>query len=285
LTGLTAWGTSASVRGTETRGARHWIVGLLAGVWLLASGCSGDAKSPGRDPERMSQSEYDVARDLWLRQNKPREALAHALDAAELDEHNAEAAHLVALLYLDFCRRSPSECRLSDAEKYARQAVEAKPEFREAKNTLAVVLIHQKRYPEAVSVLKPLTADILYETPENAWGNLGWAYLEQGRTDLAVDALRRSIAAQPLFCVGNYRLGLAYERKREHSEALEALTRALDTQDPRCKTLQAAYAARARVLFRLGRADDARSDLTRCLELDEATESGKECSAMLRNLK
>jgi type IV pilus assembly protein PilF len=253
---------------------------------LVGPGCAGDPKAPGgRDPERMSESEYDVARDLWMRQGKPREALSHALDAAHLDEHNAEAAHLVALLYLDFCQRSPSECRLKDAESHARRAVEAKPEFREAKNTLAVVLIHQKRYPDAIAVLKPLTADILYQTPENAWGNLGWAYLEQGQTDLAVDALRRSIAAQPRFCVGNYRLGLAYERKREPAEALEALSRALDTEDPRCRSLQAAYAARARVLFRLGRGDDARSDLTRCLDLDRATQTGKECSSMLRNLK
>ena len=85
----------------------------------------------------MSESEYDIARDLWLRRNQPREALAHALKAVDLDEGNAEAAHLVALLYLDFCSRGPTECRLSEAEKHARLALRNKPDFREAKNTLA----------------------------------------------------------------------------------------------------------------------------------------------------
>ncbi len=261
----------------------------MAALTLSAAlGCGGghSPKSPdGADPERMSVSEYDIARDLWLRQAKAREALSHALDAVELDDENAEASHLVALLYLDFCRPGPAECRLPEAEKYAKHAVETKKDFREAKNTLAVVYIHQKRYPEAIATLKALTSDILYQTPENAWGNLGWAYLEQGDTEQAIDALRRSIAAQPLFCVGNFRLGLAFEKKKEFSQALEALTRALDTEDPRCKGLQDAYAARARVHFRLGHADDARPDLTRCVELDRTSRSGKECSAMLQNLK
>jgi len=233
----------------------------------------------------MSDSEYDVARDLWLRQGKTREALSHALEAIELNDQNADAAHLVALLYLDFCRRDTNECRLKEAERYARHALAVKPDFREAKNTLGVVLIHEKRYTDAITVLKPLTADILYQTPENAWGNLGWAYLEQGQLDPAIDALRRSVAAQPQFCVGNYRLGQAHEKKVQLAEAKDAYTRALETEDPRCKGLQDAFAGRARVLMKLGQTDAARSDLERCFGLDRRTPSGKECGATLRKLK
>jgi type IV pilus assembly protein PilF len=254
---------------------------------LALAGCSGGgASSPaGRDPERMSESEYDIARDLWLRQGKTREALAHALEAIELDDENADAAHLAALLYLDFCRLDINECRLKEAERFARRALEVKADFREARNTLGVVLIHQKRYAEAVGVLKPLTADILYQTPENAWGNLGWAYLEQGQFEPAIDALRRSVAAQPQFCVGNYRLGQAHERKAQLAEAKDAYTRALETDDPRCKGLQDALAGRARVFSKLGQGDAARSDLERCVGLDRRTTAGKECGAMLRKLK
>ena len=83
-------------------------------TWAFLSVCvgcsSGSASGPtARDPDRMSESEYDVARDLWLRRNQPREALAHALKAIDLDGDNAEAAHLVALLYLDFCSQGPAQ--------------------------------------------------------------------------------------------------------------------------------------------------------------------------------
>lgn len=250
---------------------------------LVACGASGGEGA--KDPVRVSESEYDVARDLWLRRGSPRQALDHALKAVELNEDNADAAHLVALIYLDFCRKTPHECRLAEAEKHARLAIEAKSDYREAINTLGVILIHQKRYAEAIAVLKPLTQDILYETPENAWGNLGWAQLEAGQTEAAVESLRRSVAAQPLFCVGLYRLGLAYERRREDTAAAEALTRALETQAPGCNSLQDAFAARARVETRLGNTDAARADLARCAELSTKTIVGKECSSMLQKFK
>lgn len=262
------------------------LVGLGLALSACAPGKGADAPA-GADPARMSESEYDVARDLWLRQHRPREALAHALEAVELDEENADAAHLVALIHLQLCSSSPNteDCRLDRAEAYARRAVEARESFREAKNTLAVVLIHRKRFKEAVSVLQPLTEDILYQTPENAWGNLGWAYLELGKLELAIDALRRSVAAQPLFCVGSYRLGVALARKGRLTEAREALTQALETEAAGCGALQEAYVARTRVLIKLGRPGEARADLTRCTELSERTPAGKECRSMLANLK
>lgn len=259
----------------------HWLV---AAALVLAS-CAGGSGEGVKDPDRMSDSEYDVARDLWLRRNQPRQALDHALKAVELNEENADAAHLVALLYMDFCSRSPDECRLGEAEKHARLALKARGDYREATNTLGVILIHQKRYADAIRVLKPLTEDILYQTPENAWGNLGWAQLEAGNVEAAIESLRRSIAAQPLFCVGLYRLGLAYERRREDSAAAEALTRALETQAPGCNSLQEAFAARARIELRLGNQDAARADLERCSELSRKTSAGKECSSMLQKFK
>ena len=260
---------------------------LTCAFLLVFVGCSsGNATGPAaRDPERMSESEYDIARDLWLRRNQPREALAHALKAIELNDSNAEAAHLVALLYLDFCSQGPAQCRLSEAEKHARLALREKPDFREARNTLAVVLIHEKKYTDAIATLKPLTEDILYQTPENAWGNLGWAYLEQGSFDLAIDALKRSVAAQPLFCVGSFRLGIAFEHKQEFTSALDAFTRALETDAPGCNSLQEAFAARGRVRMKLGDSDAARTDLDRCVALSGKTKLGKECSSMLQNFK
>jgi tetratricopeptide (TPR) repeat protein len=240
---------------------------------------------PAADPEKQSVAEHDIAADLWLRRNEPRQALEHALKAVDLNEDNAEAAHLVALLYLDFCRRSVDECRLSEAEKHARLALKDKPDFREAKNTLGVILVHQKKYDDAIAVLKPLAEDILYQTPENAWGNLGWAYLEKGDVEHAIEALRRSVAAQPNFCVGNYRLGLAYEKKQEPAQAVEAYTRAVETDHPMCKGLQDAFAGRARSLIRLGRGTDARADLQRCVQLDKRTSAGRECGATLAKLE
>jgi Tfp pilus assembly protein PilF len=254
---------------------------VLGALMVIGLGCSA-AQSPaaGQDAESQSIAEYDIARDLWLNRGQPRDALEHVLKAIELDDEHADAAHLAALIYLDFCRQGAADCRLSEAERHARAALELKEDFREARNTLGVTLVHQKRYPEAIAVLTPLTEDMLYRTPENAWGNIGWAYLEQGALPEAVRALKRSVAAQPSFCVGHYRLGLAEERLGHAAQALSAFTEALTAAEGRCQGLQEAYAGRARLLTAMNRAVEAESDLQTCVRLDKRTDAGRECLAL-----
>lgn len=105
--------------------SRPHALGTVLLLAFLALGCGG-AKGPSGDPVRLSESEFDIAADLWRRQGDSREALKHALRAVELDDENGDAAHLVSLLYLDFCQNGQSdECRLAEAEKYARIAIES----------------------------------------------------------------------------------------------------------------------------------------------------------------
>jgi len=253
----------------------------LLGTLPLAVGCYAGGPTP--EEQKQSVSEIDVAKDFWLNKRQLRAGLDHALRAVELDDRNADAAHLVGLIYLDFCSTT-DDCRLEEAEKHVRRALELKETYREARNTLGVILVHRKAYEEAIEVLKPLSEDMLYRTPENAWGNLGWAYLESGKFDAAIDALRRSVAAQPSFCVGNLRLGLAFEKSGRFRESLDAYSMALDSEHVQCQGLQDAVAGRARVLLRLGHKDESRQDLRRCIELDKKSNAGQECRALLEKL-
>jgi Tfp pilus assembly protein PilF len=257
---------------------------LAVCVLALGASCAGNrGKGPaGADAEKQSESEYDIAREMFLTRRDARGALAHAQKATEFNEENAEAHHFVALIYLYFCATSPLDCRLPEAEASARRAVQLKKDFREAQNTLGVVLIQRKKYDEAIAVLKPLANDILYQSPWDAWGNLGLAYLEKGQADDAIAALRRSIAAEPRFCVGNYRLGLAYEKKADLTAAREALTRAVDTDRPECRALQDAFEARARVLSKSQKCDLAKSDWEKCKQIGADTPAGQRCAANLK---
>lgn len=253
----------------------------LAGICFLAAAC---ASAEGGVADPKSVAIYDVARDEYGKGNL-REALAKVREALDADGANADAAYLGAIIHLAFCERDAgsSDCQFAEAEKYARKALDSSPDMRDARNTLGVVLVHEKRYEDAIDVLKPLTEDILYGSPEKSWGNLGWAYLEKGMIDQAIDALLRSVAAQPRFCVGNFRLGLAYEKKGETKAARQALTRAVETDD-RCARIQEAWEARGRTALKLGATEDARNDLTKCTELGRTTPCGTRCDAQLRQL-
>lgn len=265
-------------------GKRCAFLPLALGMSL--SGCASMYSPENQgDPIKMSQSETDLATDAWTREGNTRGALEHALRAVELDPDNADAHHLTAILYLDFCRTSKiGECRMQEAEKHARLAVAGRKRFLEASNTLAVILIHEEKYEEAEKILIPITQDILYNTPEIAWGNLGWSYLGQGKPEKAIPALRRAIAAQPLFCVGNYRLGVAYRQSGALESAAEALDRALETEAPGCSAMQDAFLERAEVYLALGDESRSRADLDHCMFLSKANDVGRRCSALLNTL-
>ena len=266
-----------TTRRRTLRIARALGAGIVSAcVWGLS--CAGAQTGVGSDQDR-SIAEYDLARDAF-QNGRLREALGHVQGALRLNAHNAEASFLGATVMLTFCvaDEASTDCRYAEAEQFARRALEDEPEFRDAKNTLGVILIHQKRYDDAIALLAPLAEDILYSSPDLAWGNLGWAYFLGGDAGKAIGALRRAVAAQPLFCVGHYRLGLAYEKMGELEQALKSLTTAVTTTRPGCSTMQEAFAARARVTQRVGRLKDARADLEQCLKMGPATAVGRECA-------
>lgn len=149
---------------------------------------------------------------------------------------------------------------------------------------LGVLLMHGKRCDEAFSVLCPLAEDILYQTLKMLGKTWVGPTSRMGDLEHAIEAVR-SVAAQPAFCVGNFRLGLADEEKGDPAQVVAAFARALEMDHPSCKGLQDACAGRARALLRLGRADDRRNDLERCVQLDKSTPAGRECSVSLSRLE
>jgi type IV pilus assembly protein PilF len=249
------------------------------------AGCRG-ANSPV-NPERQSEAEYDVARDYFFK-GQPRLALDHCRKAVELDDTNSKALYFASAIHLFFCSGKlelhDPDCRLLDAESYVRRALNADPTFREAKNTLGQILILEKRYPEAMAVLEPLTKDPAFESSYLAWGNFGWAQVLAGHTDQGIESLKNSIT-EPRFCVGHYRLGVAYERKGDFTTAEQALTNAVSVDVPECKGLQDAWEARARVRMRLGKLADARADFERCRDISAETQTGKTCLEALARIQ
>lgn len=252
---------------------------------IALSGChttSTRLANNGQDLERVSRAEYDLARGEW-EQGRLRSAMEHAMRACEADENHSEAHDFVANLYLALCQKE-GDCRFEVAEKYARKAIAIDAENRFAKQRLGVILVLQKKYDDALNVLRPLANDILYKTPWLAWNELGIAYLEKGDVPNAIDALTRAIALKPDFCWATYRLGVAYEKQGDFSRAEHELTKAIEPEDPACKNLQDAYQARGRIRARLGRNDLARQDFETCTKLSRTTPNGRLCEIALQGV-
>lgn len=270
---------AVAARGRPWRSAR-WTALFAAATLLWVACASGKAQQPGaQSPDRQSDAEYDIARDLFQK-GSPRLSLDHVEKAISLNEENDKAHYLKAAILLAFCS-GPSafeapDCKLAEVEKSARMALEVNPDFRDAKNLLGQVLINAKKYKEAVTILEPLTKDPAYVHPHLAWGNLGWAQVLDGQVDAGITSLKNAVT-EPRFCVGHYRLGVGFERKGDLANAEQSFSDAVSVDDPQCTALQDAWEARARLRSRLGKSTEARSDYERCIEISKETQTGKSC--------
>ena len=264
---------------------------VISTLWALsaaAAACSvRGSNAPGANPERQSEAEYDLARDIFFK-GQPRSALDHCRKAIDLDGENSNALYFASTIYLSFCsgrlELNDPDCRLSDAELYVRRALHVNESFREAKNTLGQILILEGKYTDAVAVLEPLTKDPAFESSFLAWGNLGWARVLSGRVDQGIESLKSSITERR-FCVGHYRLGIAYEKKGDLAAAEQSLTNAVTVEDAACKNLQDAWQERARVRVQLGKVADARADFEKCREIAADSRAGKACIEALARIQ
>jgi len=260
---------------------------VRCGALLALAACAGaKANAPSaQSPERQSDAEYDVARDLFQKSN-PRPALDRVDKAIALNPDNDRAHYLRAAILLAFCSGPRAfdepDCRLGEVEKSARAALKANPDFRDAKNLLGQVLINERKYKEAIGVLEPLTRDPAYVHPYYAWGNLGWAQVLDGQLDAGIASLKNAVT-EPRFCVGHYRLGVGFERRGDATQAEESFTAAV-TADPQCAELQDAWEARARVRVRLGKSAEARADYQKCIDISKQTKTGQLCAQELAKL-
>ena len=269
------------------RRAVNIAVSAIAIFALAACGGSHNNSDPDaphvQSPERQSEAEYDLARDYFSK-GSPRGALDHALKAVQLNDDNAKALYLTSAIYLSFCSTdlgfSSPDCKIDSAEKYARAALKADSAFRDARNLLGQVLILAKKYDEAIAILKPLAADPAYASSFLAWGNLGWAQVLRGNLDEGIISLKNSVT-QPRFCVGFYRLGVAYEKKADPAQAEQNFSSALAIESPDCQNLQDAWEARGRARLKLGNVTGARGDFEKCRDISSSSPTGKACVAML----
>src|SRR5688572_3292100 len=107
-----------------------------------------------------------------------------------------------------------------------RRAVEARPAFRKAANNLILTLVKAGRGPEAVERARAFVA----AAPDdpNALFSLGLAQSEQDVSG-AIETFRRVVASEPRHTLARYNLALVLKRADRPAEAIDELTRVLET--------------------------------------------------------
>jgi Tfp pilus assembly protein PilF len=244
------------------------------------------------DPE-ASQKRYLLGAD-YFNKGLVEPALEELLKAVELDPNNPDAHNLLGLVWLrkgaeaeelstrNQCLKGESlalekqeaDTQFKKAEEQLRKAITLKQDFSEARNNLAVVMIHFGRYDEAVQLEEKALSNIVYREPYAAQGNLGQAYLEKHDFVRAAKALRQALFEQPKFCVGRYRLAKVYYEQKEWDHAAEEVEQV--TGDKACP-IQEAFHLAGMVALRRDDRDKARAMFARCVDLAPRSCLASEC--------
>jgi Flp pilus assembly protein TadD len=220
------------------------MMGVLVAATLALAACT------AMQTDRLVRAEAlrDLGEAHLLDQN-PRGALRELLEAERLNPSDPLTHNLLGLAY-------DGLGRLDLAGQHFNQALALKPDFSEARNNLAVVLLKQEQYAAAVAHLEQILEDLLYPTPHIAACNLGWAYYRTGRLQLAEQSYR---SALDHYSGGGF-------RDQTFIRALVGLGRVLLEQDRSREALGPLQTAaglvpeRAEVQFELGRAYAATGD-------------------------
>ena len=156
-----------------------WVLFLLIGCLLLAA-CA----NPGPDRRQRAKALRDLGREFL--ENRPRDALRELLESLKINPKDPETHNLLALTYerLD---------RLDLATRHFKKALQLKPNYSEARNNMAVVLMKQNKWNAAIAQLMTISEDLLYPTPQIVDVNLGWAHFNLGQHDAASQAYRRTL--------------------------------------------------------------------------------------------
>jgi Tfp pilus assembly protein PilF len=244
------------------------------------------------DPD-ASQKRYLLGAD-YFNKGLVEPALEELLKAVELDPNNPDAHNLLGLVWLrkgaeaeelstrNQClkgealalEKQEADTQFKKAEEQLRKAISLKQDFSEARNNLAVVMIHFGRYDEAVDLEEKALANIVFREPYTAQGNLGQAYYEKHDYVRAAKALRQALFEQPKFCVGRYRLAKVYYEQQDWDHAAEEIEQV--TRDKACP-IQEAFHLAGMVALRRDERDKARGLFARCVELAPRSCLAGEC--------
>lgn len=179
--------------------------------------------------------------------------------SAQPDDGAAVVALAGALLRL---QRVNNDARaVDDAAERLRAFLQRQPDHYDAQRQLAVVLLAQHKFGEAVAQANRARA----RDPRDAWnyGAIGDGYLELGDYDRAFEAfdtMGRLQPGPPAYA----RVAYALELKGDLPGALEYMQRAADGTTPNDSEAQAwHYAQVGELLLKLGRAGEARREFER----------------------
>jgi Tfp pilus assembly protein PilF len=201
-----------------SRRAAFLLVSLSAAL-LSSAGC----KSGTDDEVQRLRARATYEQGLGhLSEKRVSLGLSTIQEAVRLDPEAALYRNTLGVVFLHYLGK-PAEAQ-AEFEK----ALAIDPSYAEAQTNLGIALSEQGRWADAVAAYRKALSMPIYPTPEIAYANLGWAYLNLEKLKEAEEAYRTAVQLQPKFAQAYYFLGVVLEREGLRGEAKAAFRTARD---------------------------------------------------------
>ena len=158
--------------------------------------------------------------EAYIREGDYTKALRKLLEAEKLYSKDPHLQYDLGLVYM-------AKERNDLAIHHFKKAVEIKPDYTPAKNSLGTAYLAQKKWDDAIACFKEITGDLLYVTPHYPLSNLGWAYYNKKEYNLAEKYYKDALKIEPRFAIALSGLGKTYIATGRISEAIAVLEKAV----------------------------------------------------------
>ncbi len=163
--------------------------------------------------KKLAEAHYKMGLSFFS-EGDPTAALKEFMGAYENAPDDYEINHMLGIAYL-------KKKDYVNAEKHLLKATTLKDNASKAYNSLGVVYLESHRYIDAIEQFKKAVDNILYDTPEYSYANMGWAYYKKGEFIEAKKAYEKSIEVEPRFGLAYFNLGLLYFDLEKYDEAVK----------------------------------------------------------------
>jgi len=184
-------------------------------VLLVITGCASQAK----EQIKIATSTRHLGED-YLAQGNPIAALKELTAAKKITPDDPYLHYALGMVYHDMEKYGLSETHL-------KKAIDLKPDYTEAMNSLGGVLMKQKKWDRAIALFRETAGNLLYTTPHFPLSNMGWAFLRKGDYMRAEASFKKALKTKPEFINAIHGLTSVYLAKGQTSLSRQLLEKAL----------------------------------------------------------
>jgi type IV pilus assembly protein PilF len=241
-------------------------------MWLAACASTSHTQTMSATDKARLLIEYSNGAIL---DHDPITALGTLFQAEKLDPLLPELHHSKALAY--YAKKD-----MVNAEKSAEKAIELKPDYSDALNTLGRIYIDLGKNKQAEAVLLQAIKNPLYREAYKSQTNLGILYYRTERLEAANKVLNEAVEGEPnLSCVAHYYLGHIQLMQQSLDKAIKSYEKASQKY---CGAFAEAHLALGVAYERTKDFGRARKKLVEVQQLYPDTKVGEEAIQHLRAL-